>query len=71
MEQTKDISAAGRALRACLALLLALLFCVPAGAFAAPAWADEPAAAGEEGGAEPERNHVTELFLKWSADYNG
>ena len=70
MQSTQDISIPGRALRCLLALLLALLFCVPAGALAASAWADEPTA-GEAGADEPERNHVTELFLKWSADYNG
>ena len=70
MQSTQDISIPGRALRCLLALLLAQLFCVPAGALAASAWADEPTA-GEAGADEPERNHVTELFLKWSADYNG
>lgn len=70
MQSTQDISIPGRALRCLLAPLLALLFCVPAGALAASAWADEPTA-GEAGADEPERNHVTELFLKWSADYNG
>ena len=70
MQSTQDISIPGRALRCLLALLLALLFCVPAGALAASAWADEPTA-GEAGADEPERNQVTELFLKWSADYNG
>ena len=70
MQSTQDISIPGRALRCLLALLLALLFCVPAGALAASAWAGEPTA-GEAGADEPERNHVTELFLKWSADYNG
>ena len=70
MQSTQDISIPGRALRCLLALLLALLFCVPAGALTASAWADEPTA-GEAGADEPERNHVTELFLKWSADYNG
>lgn len=70
MQSTQDISIPGRALRCLLAPLLALLFCVPAGALAASAWADEPTA-GEAGADEPERNHVIELFLKWSADYNG
>ena len=70
MQSTQDISIPGRALRCLLALLLALLFCVPAGALAASAWADEPTA-GEAGADEPERNHVTELCLTWSADYNG
>ena len=70
MERTQDISTAGCALRCALAALLALLLCVPQAVLAAPAWADEPVA--EEGAQEePERNHVTELFLKWSTDYNG
>ncbi|MGN0039096.1 MAG: Ig domain-containing protein [Coriobacteriales bacterium] len=72
MERRDDITPAGRLVRCLLALLLALLFCAPSGIAAPAAWADEPAA--EEGAGEqeePQANHVTELFLKWSADYNG